>query len=91
MEFGTTGITSPGAGDYVKGLPVGELYMKGAKEIVFSDHDAKGFVLLTLTPDEVKGELMTVSSIVSKDYETGVRAAFTATPGQGGVSGLTKV
>ena len=91
VEFGTTGITSPGAGDYVKGLPVGELYMKGAKEIVFSDHDAKGFVLLTLTPDQVKGELMTVSSIVSKDYETGVRAAFTATPGQGGVSGLTKV
>ena len=91
VEFGTTGITSPGAGDYVKGLPVGELYMKGTKEVVFSDHDAKGFVLLTLTPEAVKGELMTVSSIVSKDYETAVRKAFTVTPQGSGVSPLKPI
>ncbi|MBU2136697.1 MAG: alkaline phosphatase D family protein [Alphaproteobacteria bacterium] len=91
VEFGTTGITSPGAGDYVKGLPVGELYMKGTKEVVFSDHDAKGFVLLTLTPESVKGELMTVSSIVSKDYETAVRKAFTVTLQGSGVSPLKPV
>ena len=91
VEFGATGITSPGAGDYVKGLPVGELYMKGTKEVVFSDHDAKGFVLLTLTPEAVKGELMTVSSIVSKDYETAVRKAFTVTPQGSGVSPLKPI
>ena len=91
VEFGTTGITSPGAGDYVKGLPVGELYTKGAKEVVYSDHDAKGFILLTLTPEEARGDLMVVSSIVSRTYETSVRKAFTVTPEAGGVSPLKPV
>ncbi|MDP1988484.1 alkaline phosphatase, partial [Phenylobacterium sp.] len=91
VEFGATGITSPGAGDTVKSLPVGDLYMKGAKEVIYSDHDAKGFVLLTLTADEVRGDLMTVSSIFSKDYETAVRKAFKVTPTQGGVSPLQAI
>ena len=91
VEFGATGITSPGAGDSVKSLPVGDLYMKGAKEIIYSDHDAKGFVLLTLTADEARGDLMTVSSIFSKDYETAVRKAFTVAPSEAGVTPLKAV
>ncbi|MDO8900695.1 MAG: alkaline phosphatase D family protein [Phenylobacterium sp.] len=91
VEFGTTGITSPGAGDTVKDLPVGELYIKGAKEVVHSDHDAKGFVLLTLTPDMARGDLMTVSSITSRDYETRVRKAYAVSPLEGGVSPLKPV
>jgi len=91
VEFGATGVTSPGAGDTVKSLPVGDLYMKGAKEIIYSDHDAKGFVLLTLTADEARGDLMTVSSIFSKDYQTAVRKAFTVTPTEAGVTPLKAV
>ena len=89
VEFGTTGITSPGAGDYLTDVPVGELFAAASKEVVFSEQAAKGFVLLTLTQEAVRGEMITVSSIVSKTYETAVRASFVVEAAEGGgVSGL---
>lgn len=89
VEFGTTGITSPGAGDYLADVPVGDLFAEASKEVVFSEQAAKGFVLLTLTPEAAKGEMITVSSIASKTFETGVRAAFVVEAAEGGgVSGL---
>ncbi|WP_312160670.1 alkaline phosphatase D family protein [Phenylobacterium sp.] len=89
-EFGTTGITSPGANDSIKGFSVGELFAAN-KEVVFSDQAAKGFVLLTLTRQEARAELMTVSTIVSKTFETKVLKTFKVTPEARGVSALSEV
>jgi alkaline phosphatase D len=91
VEFGTTGITSPGAGDYLTGVEVGELFAAASKEVVFSEQAAKGFILLTLTPEAVKSELMTVSTIVAKDYEIAVRKTFTVTAQASGVSPLKAI
>jgi alkaline phosphatase D len=89
VEFGATGITSPGAGDVLKTIPVGELFAKHNREVVFCDQAAKGFVLLTLTHADAKAELVTVSTIHQKPYATGVLKSFRMTPGADGVSGVT--
>lgn len=91
VEFGTTGITSPGGGDYLPMIPVGEVYAKANREVVYSNMAAKGFVLLTLNRGEAKGELMKVSTITDKAFITDVDKTFTVTPQPGGgVSALTE-
>lgn len=89
-EFGTTGITSPGANDSIKGFSVGQVFAAANKEVVFSDQAAKGFVLLTLTHQDAKAELMAVSTIVSKTFETKVLKTFKVTPEAHRVSGLSE-
>jgi alkaline phosphatase D len=89
LEFGTSGITSPGAEDAMPGIPVGKIYAQANREVVFCDQQAKGFVRLTFTRKAVTGDLMVVSSITDKAFSTSVLKTFTATPGSDGVSGLT--
>ncbi|MES3029241.1 MAG: alkaline phosphatase D family protein [Pseudomonadota bacterium] len=90
-EFGTTGITSPGAGDTIKAFSVGEVFASANTEVVFSDQAAKGFVLLSLTRDEAKAELMAVSTITAKPFETRVVKTFIVKPEGAGVSALSEV
>ncbi|WP_309645602.1 alkaline phosphatase D family protein [Phenylobacterium sp.] len=90
VEFGTTGITSPGGGDAIKSFSVGEVFASANPEVIYSEQAAKGFVLLTLTRDEAKAEMMAVSTIVSKAYETRVLKTFRAKPEAGGVSTLVE-
>ena len=90
-EFGATAITSPGANDTIKGFSVGEMFAAVDKEVVFSEQSAKGFLLLTLTHEDAKAELMTVSTIASKTFETKVLRTFRVTPEARRVSGLSEV
>ncbi|MCI3132953.1 alkaline phosphatase D family protein [Phenylobacterium aquaticum] len=90
-EFGATGITSPGGGDALPTVPLGEVYAKANKEVVYNNQAAKGFVLLTLTPTEAKGELIKVSSIVTPGYTVSVDKAFRVTPEPGGISAVTEI
>jgi alkaline phosphatase D len=59
--------------------------------VLFCDQSAKGFVLLTLTREAVVGELIAVSTIERKTFETRVLKRYRATPGPDGVSGLTEI
>ena len=88
VEFGTTAITSPGAGDVLPGVPVGQVMADTNREVVYSDQAAKGFVLLTLGRTNGKAEMMVVSTIQEKTFTTSVLKTFTFTPGTDGVSGL---
>ncbi|MBP6877822.1 MAG: alkaline phosphatase D family protein [Phenylobacterium sp.] len=90
-EFGATAITSPGANDTIKGFSVGEMFAAVDKEVVFSEQSAKGFLLLTLTHEDAKAELMTVSTIAAKTFETKVLKTFRVTPEAHRVSGLSEV
>jgi alkaline phosphatase D len=51
--------------------------MQTNDEVVFCDQTAKGYVLLTLTRDQAKAELRTVSTIFAKPYDAGVLKTFT--------------
>ena len=91
-EFGATGVTSPGVGDIIQGVPINQGLEEKNPEVVFTDQSAKGYILLTLTKAEAKAEFMTVSTILSKDYTAGAMRTYTVTPvAGGGVSGLKAV
>jgi alkaline phosphatase D len=91
VEFGTAGITSPGAGDAMPTIPMGSLVTRHNREVHFSDHAAKGFVLLTLTRDEARAELMAVSTIVDRQYGTSILRAFRVKNSANGVAGLEEI
>ncbi|HRD27374.1 MAG TPA: alkaline phosphatase D family protein [Caulobacter sp.] len=83
-EFGTTGVTSPGAGDVIKGVPLNQGFEDKNPEVVFTDHSAKGFVLLTLTRAEARAQFMAVSTIESRDYTASALRTYSVTPVTGG-------
>ncbi|MDG2519951.1 alkaline phosphatase D family protein [Caulobacter segnis] len=83
-EFGASSITSPGFGDYLPQAPIGQAFVERNKEVLFCDAHAKGFVLLTLTNDSARGDLMAVSTITSPQYETRIIATYQVAPVKGG-------
>lgn len=91
VEFGTTGITSPGAEDDVPSVPWGRLFAEANREVVFNDQKAKGFVLLTLTKTQARGELIAVSSITEKTYAAKALKTFVVKPGANGPSGVKEI
>ena len=40
-EFGTTGVTSPGGGDYLPDLPLGALFAQANSEVIYNHQSAK--------------------------------------------------
>ena len=77
-EFGTTGITSPGAGELAPGINAGDLIAKANAEVLFNDQMSKGFVLLTLNRPRRKADMVAVSTIVLEDFTTKVVKSFRA-------------
>jgi alkaline phosphatase D len=90
-EFGTTGVTSPGAGEISPGVNMGLVIAKANKEVVFNDQVSKGFVLLTLTREEARGDMVAVSTIVAKDFKTSVVKSFATRPEGTGLSAFKEV
>jgi alkaline phosphatase D len=82
-EFGASAVTSPSFGDAIKGLDLGALLTTQNEEVVFSDQGSKGFVVLTLTKTEARGELLAVSTILEKPYATRSLGAWRVRPAQG--------
>jgi len=76
-EFGTTGITSPGYSDILPGLPLGEAFVERNPEVKYANSAAKGFVLLTLTRDQARADMVAVSTIHEADYTTATVKTFT--------------
>lgn len=70
VEFGTTAVTSPGWGDFLPKQDMGKIIANQNDEVIYSHQSAKGFTLLTLTPDEARAELIAVSTITGTAYET---------------------
>jgi alkaline phosphatase D len=91
VEFGTTGITSPGLDDDLPSIEWGPLFAKANREVLWNDQGAKGFIRLTLTRREARAEMIAVSSIVEKAFTARTLKTFVARPGKNGVSGLREV
>ncbi len=91
VEFGTSSISSPSVGDATPGVPVGAALMQTNDEVVFCDQTAKGYVLLTLTPDQAKAELRTVSTIFAKPYEASLLKTFTVARTADGLGEIVEV
>jgi alkaline phosphatase D len=89
-EFGGTAVTSSGADDAF-GFPIGPSFAKASDEVVFCDQGTRGFVLLTLTREAVKAEMMGVSTITSKAFTTKPVKTYRVTADGTGVSGLKEI
>jgi alkaline phosphatase D len=90
-EFGATGITSPGYGDAVPDAPVGQAFADANDEVLFNDSSAKGFVLLTLTRETARADMVAVSTIMEPAFETRTVASFTVAAEADGVGPVVKV
>ena len=91
VEFGAPGITSPGPGESISQVPLGEAFAKFNREVVYNNQTAHGFLLLALSHTQATCQLMAVSSVKDKAFTTRAIATYRATPGPGGVSGLKAV
>ncbi len=89
-EFGGTAVSSPGA-DGSFGYPIGPAFVRASDEVKFCDQGTRGFVLLTLTREEVRGDFIGVSSITSKTFTTSVVKSYRVTSDGTGVSALKAV
>jgi alkaline phosphatase D len=89
-EFGTTGVTSPGAGEFAPGLDTGDLIARVNPEVVYNNQVAKGFVLLTLTRTDAKAEMVAVSTTTSREFKAAPVKTFRVTPEGAGVSKLSE-
>ncbi len=79
-EFGATALTSGGYGDSLPaGTPLGAAFVERNNEVLFVEVFHKGFVLTTVTPTTVTGELMGVSTVLSKDFTTSVLKRYRVT------------
>ncbi|WP_380779590.1 alkaline phosphatase D family protein [Sphingomonas sp. R86520] len=77
VEFGCTAITSPSYGSLLPGI--GTLIAEANKgEVRFCDQDAKGYTLLTLTPEHAIADFRTVSTIIAKPYTQATAIRFRA-------------
>ncbi len=93
VELGATSVTSPSDANYF--TPFGVDFAGGLRarnpHVKFVDHQ-RGFLLLTLTPEQATAEFFTVSNILSKEYEVVRTATFTIAADDGaGVGAITPV
>jgi alkaline phosphatase D len=92
VELGATSITSPS--DSVYFTPFGVDFSGGVlarnPHVKHSDGAHRGYTLLTLTKQQATAEFISVTNILSKEYEVERTAAFTIAPDDGpGVGALT--
>lgn len=81
-EFGTSSITSPSDEDELGGIPLGKMLQESNKEVVYCNQTAKGYILLTLTRDHARADLIAVSTILAKPYEAKTIATYEVAPGK---------
>jgi alkaline phosphatase D len=91
VEFGAAAITSPGPGESIATVPLGEAFARFNREVLFNNQVSHGFLLLTLTHAQATGELIAVSSIKDRAFTTKALATYRAMPGPNGVSSLRPV
>src|SRR5262249_47872078 len=90
-EFGVSSVTSPSVGDFMPGLDLGKVLMDQNKEVTFCSQSHKGYVLVTVTPENVTGELVAVEHL-AKPYKRDTLVAYRVKPADGpGVGDITKV
>jgi alkaline phosphatase D len=92
VEFGGTSVTSPSEAEYFAraGLDFDAGIRSRNPQVKWTDHDKRGFLMLTLTRDSAKAEFFTVSTILARAFETSLDAAFTIAPHGGpGIGAIT--
>ncbi|WP_375399015.1 alkaline phosphatase D family protein [uncultured Sphingomonas sp.] len=75
-ELGATAITSLSIGDVMPDVPVGQMLADANDEVLFCDQRAKGYVLLTLTPNVARAAYRAVSTVMAREFTERTVAMF---------------
>lgn len=93
VEFGATSITSPSEAAYFgpAGIDFGAGVRARNPHVKWNDPAHRGFLVLTLTPQQALAEFFTVSTVAAVQYEVERAAAFTVAADAGpGVGAITQ-
>lgn len=77
VEFAGTSVTSPGLGNIIPVEGLGEAFVEDNDAVVYHNPYDRGFLLLTLTPEEATGDFITISTVESEAFETRLDARLT--------------
>ncbi|QNG48719.1 alkaline phosphatase D family protein [Sphingobium yanoikuyae] len=91
-EIGTTAITSSSLGDLLGGFDIGPAITAASAEVLYNNQIAKGFALLTLNREEARVDLISVSTVLSREYTPRTIASFRISPSEGsGIQPIQRV
>lgn len=85
-EFGVTAVSSPSEFEYVDapGLDFGQMTEDRNVEVLRHNAYDKGYLWMTLTPEVADVELVTVSTVKSRSFETAIDSRWRVQPANGG-------
>lgn len=84
IEFAVSSITSPGMEKYIEGDPqrAADMFVAASPDLKWMDASHRGFMLVTLTKNEVRADWLFVDTITSHDFSTRLAHTETAQVGQ---------
>lgn len=75
-ELGVTAITSSSLGNMLGDVELGPAFSKACPEVRFCQHLTKGYGLVTLRPDDVRIDLIGVTTVLKRNYERFVLKSY---------------
>lgn len=91
VELAGTSVSSPGIGQYVKDVPdLGEMFSDANDDIDWHRTDGHGFMLVTLTGEDVVSDFHEVSTIQADSYTSRKVASFRTRRLENGMTGLER-
>ncbi len=75
-EVGTTSITSSSLGNMLGGLELGPLFSESCPEVRFCQHLTRGYSLVTLTQDDMRVDLIGMSTVLERDFQRFVLKSY---------------
>ena len=84
VEFATSSVSSPG---FETRLPLisntllADAFLKMVTDLRFAETSKRGYLVLTLTPAEARGDWIEVDTVLSHSYATRIAASLRALPG----------
>lgn len=84
VEFGVTSISSPSVIDFfgITERGFGDLFVAANDHVRYNNVDDRGYILLTLTADEARAEMIAVTDVTSKPFEARVASTWIVPRGE---------
>lgn len=92
VEFAAASVSSPG---FERLLPLisndllSDAFKKMVDDLRYAETSKRGYVVLTLTPNEARGEYIEVSTVLSREFTVKTAATLRVLPGVGNLQMLT--
>ena len=86
VEFATSSVTSPGFEvllPFISGPVLTDAFPKMVKDLRYAETSKRGYLVLTATPAEVRGDWIEISTVVSHSYSASTVKSLRALPGAG--------